>query len=340
MTSWDRSRQVGGFGLRTRRIGSLDVTVVGIGCNNFGRDLDAEATRQIVSAALDQGITFFDTADSYGVPKTTSETILGEILRAHRHEVVIATKFGRTLDEKRGGARATYVKSATEASLRRLQTDYIDLLQLHIPDISTPIEETLSALGELVAEGKVREIGASNFSAEDLRLAAKAADAHGLNSFVSTQAELSLLHRTPAAELLDECERLDVKLLPFRPLFNGLLTGRYRTGSLASANGRIGGKSVEARAKILSDANLTAVELLTSYAEARGHSLLELAFSWLLGHLMVPSVIAGVSSDRQVKSNAAAAAWELTRAEMAEIDLLLQPTTPIHQTISPARSSS
>jgi aryl-alcohol dehydrogenase-like predicted oxidoreductase len=311
--------------MRTRSIGSLAVTVVGVGCNNFGRELDAEATREVVHTALDEGITFFDTADSYGRPKTTSETLLGGILKPHRKRVVIATKFGRALDETRRGAKAAYVRSATEASLRRLQTDYVDLMQLHIPDPDTPIEETLAALGELMAEGKIREIGGSNFSAVQLREVSQTAQACGLPRFASTQAQYSLLHRTPTAEVVAECERSGVRLLPWRPLFNGLLTGKYRSGPPPPDGTRIGGKTDAARADIMSSSNLATVAALTDFAEARGHSLLELAFGWLLSQGVAPSVIAGVTSPRQVASNAASAGWELTADEMAVVDQLLAP---------------
>ncbi len=314
--------------MRTRTIGSLDVTVVGIGCNNFGRELDAEATRGVVHAALDAGIAFFDTADSYGQPVTTSESLLGEFLAPHRDRVAIATKFGRVLDDQRQGAKAAYVREATEASLRRLRTDRIDLMQLHIPDTTTPIEETLGALGELIAEGKIREIGASNFTADQVRSMVEAAKANGVPQFSATQAEFSLLHRAPVAPLIAECERSGLKLLPFRPLFNGLLTGKYRPGAPLPADSRIGGKSDAAKARIMSPANMATVGALTHYAEARGHTILQLAFAWLLAHDFVPSVIAGVTSPRQVASNAAAAEWSLTAAELAEVNALLETNEP------------
>jgi aryl-alcohol dehydrogenase-like predicted oxidoreductase len=244
-------------------------------------------------------------------------------LKPHRDRVVIATKFGRVLDENRGGARAGYVRSATEASLRRLQTDRIDLMQLHIPDPSTPIEETLTVLADLMKEGKVREIGCSNVGADQLRAWTLAARRAGLPAFASTQAEYSLLHRRPVADLLAACEEMGVKLLPFRPLFNGLLSGRYHPGAPAPATSRIGAKSADAQAKILTPGNLAAMAALTRWAEARGRSLLELAFAWLLDHPAVPSIIAGVSSSTQVRGNAQAAQWRLTPAEREEVDQLL-----------------
>jgi len=309
--------------VQTRSIGSLAVSVVGIGCNNFGRELDGEATDRIVHAAIDAGITLFDTADSYGRPKTTSETLLGEALKGRRDKVVLATKFGRWLDDTRGGGSAQYVRAATEASLRRLQTDRIDLMQMHIPDPATPIEETLGALRDLQAEGKIREIGGSNLSAEALRTVSAAASAAGLPSFTSVQEEFNLLHREPVADLLVECERLGVRLLPFRPLFHGLLTGKYSDRASLAPGSRIGNRSAEQQAELLSPANMARVAALTAFAQHHGHSLLELAFAWLLAHDAVPSIIAGVSSAGQVASNAAAAQWALTAADMAAIDALL-----------------
>ena len=309
--------------MQTRSIGSLAVSVVGIGCNNFGRELDGDATNRIIHAAIDAGITFFDTADSYGKPKTTSETLVGEALKGRRDKVVIATKFGRRLDETRGGGSAHYVRAATEASLRRLQTDRIDLMQMHIPDPETPIEETLGALRDLQGEGKIREIGGSNLSAAQLRAVNEAANAAGLPRFVSVQEEFSLLHREPVANLLAECERQDVRLLPFRPLFHGLLTGKYNGGAPA-AGSRIANRSAEQQSELLSPSNLARVAALTGFAQAHGRSLLELAFAWLLAHEAVPSIIAGVSSPGQVASNAAAASWTLNAEDMAAIDALLE----------------
>lgn len=309
--------------MRTRSIGSLDVTVVGIGCNNFGRELDLAATREIVHAALDEGITFFDTADTYGRPKTASETFLGNALKGNRDKVVIATKFGRMLDERRQGAKPAYVRSATEASLQRLQTDRIDLMQLHIPDLTTPIEDTLGALKDLIAEGKIGEIGNSNVSPKQLRAMDAVARSHGLPRFVSTQAEFNLLYRAEPAELLAECERIGVGFVPFRPLFHGLLAGKYRTGAVLAPGTRIGDKSADQQAQILSPGNLRAVELLASYAQDKGRSLLDLAFAWLLSHPDIPSVIAGVSSPRQVASNAKAADWVLSLDERSEVAGLL-----------------
>ncbi len=309
--------------MRTRSIGSLEVTVVGIGCNNFGRELDAAATTKIVHAALDEGITFFDTADSYGRPKTSSETMLGAALKVHRDKVVVATKFGRVLDDERQGAKASYVRAATEASLRRLQTDRIDLMQLHVPDPTTPVEETLGTLQDLIAEGKIREIGNSNLSGTQLAEMDEIARRSGLPRFASTQAEYNMLHRQPVVDVVTACEQLDISLLPFRPLYHGLLTGKYLTDAPLPAGTRIGDKSADSQAEILSPANLVVVAALNRYAQERGHSLLELAFAWLLAHPFIPSVIAGVSSPRQVASNARAASWVLSSHEEAEVERIL-----------------
>ena len=309
--------------MRKRRIGSLEVSVTGVGCNNFGRELDLAETRRVVDAALDHGITFFDTADQYGRPFTTSETFLGEALAGRRNEAVIATKFGRVLDEQRQGASPAYVRAATEASLKRLRTDRIDLMQLHVPDPATPIAETLGALDELVKEGKIREIGSSNFDARQTREAEDAARENGTVRFVSTQAEYSLLQRSAEAELLPECERLGIGFLPFFPLFNGLLSGRYRAGEAPPSGSRIGGKDAAAQARIMSEANMAAVGRLTAYAEAHGHTLLDLAFAWLLAHEAIPSVIAGVRTPEQAAANAAASRWELTPAQRAEVSALV-----------------
>jgi aryl-alcohol dehydrogenase-like predicted oxidoreductase len=211
----------------TRRIGSLEVSVVGLGCNNFGRRLDFDATSAVVDAALEAGITFFDTADTYG--GTKSEEYLGRALGRRRDDVVVATKFGSKVDEQRRGARPEYVRQAVEDSLRRLGTDRIDLYQLHWPDPEVPIGETLGALDELVKAGKVREVGCSNFSAEQLR-EAEEATREGAARFVSVQNEYSLLHREPEEEVLPKCERLGIAFVPYFPLANGLLTGGSTVG--------------------------------------------------------------------------------------------------------------
>jgi aryl-alcohol dehydrogenase-like predicted oxidoreductase len=301
----------------TRRIGSLEVSVVGLGCNNFGRRLDFDATSAVVDAALEAGITFFDTADTYG--DTKSEEYLGRALGRRRDDVVVATKFGSKVDEQRRGARPEYVRQAVEDSLRRLGTDRIDLYQLHWPDPEVPIGETLGALDELVKAGKVREVGCSNFSAEQLR-EAEEATREGAARFVSVQNEYSLLHREPEAEVIHECERLGMAFVPYFPLANGLLTGKYRRGQAAPAGSRLDSSRGE---KMLTEENLAVVERLIEFSASRGHTILELAFSWLLRLPTVASVIAGATSAEQARGNAGAAGWQLTDEDLNEVDSIV-----------------
>jgi aryl-alcohol dehydrogenase-like predicted oxidoreductase len=305
--------------LETRRIGSLEVSVVGLGCNNFGWRIDADASAAAVHAALDAGINFFDTADIYGAG--ASEEFLGLALGPRRGEVLIASKFGMKMDEQRRGARPEYVRRAVEDSLRRLATDRIDLYQLHQPDLEVPIVETLGALDDLVRAGKVREIGASNFSGDQLR-AAEAAVLKGGARFVSVQNQYSLVHREPEADVLPECVRANIAFLPFFPLANGLLTGKYRRGQPLPEGSR-------ARdgfgPKVFTDANLSLVESLAQFAAAHGHTMLELAVSWLAAQPAVASVIAGAKSPQQVKTNASAAGWRLTAEDLAAIEAILAP---------------
>ncbi len=303
--------------METRKIGSLDVSVVGLGCNNFGGRLDPERTAAVVHACLDAGVTFFDTADVYG--GTKSEEYIGRALGNRRDEVVLATKFGGRIDDDRRGAKADYVQRAVEDSLRRLNTDRIDLYQLHVPDAETPIEETLAALDDLVRAGKVREIGCSNFSVEQLR-AADAGVRPGRARFRSVQNEYSLLHRAPEEGVLAECERLGQGFLPYFPLASGLLTGKYRQGQPAPEGTRLANATSN---RFLNDESLARAEALIRFAEGRGRTILELAVSWLLARPVVASVIAGATSPAQVHANAAAARSQLTAAEMAEVDAIL-----------------
>ena len=302
--------------METRKVGSLHVSVVGLGCNNFGRRLDAAQTAAVVDAALDAGINFFDTADVYGGGQ--SEEFIGRALGSRRNAVVIATKFGNRMEGQGSGASAAYVREACEASLRRLGTDYIDLYQLHRPDPQVSIAETLGALDELVRAGKVREIGCSNFSAEQIR-EAEAAHANGAR-FVSVQNEYSLLKRDVERDVLPECERAGLTFLPYFPLASGLLTGKYRRGEPAPSGSRLAGGG---RANQLSDQNLAIVEELIRFAEAHGHTILELAFSWLLARPVVASVIAGATKPEQVHANTGAAQWRLTADELGEIDRIV-----------------
>jgi aryl-alcohol dehydrogenase-like predicted oxidoreductase len=306
--------------METRRIGSLDATVVGLGCNNFGMRLDAGATAQVITAALDAGVTFFDTADSYG--RGRSEEYVGRALAGMRREVVIATKFGSDMGEGRRGARADYVARAAEASLQRLGTDYIDLYQLHRPDPDVPIAETLGALDALVKAGKVREIGCSNFSLAQLQEAA--AVPSGVARFASVQNEYSLMERDAERDVLPECERTGLAFLPYFPLASGLLTGKYRRGRPLPEGTRLtdGGRF----AGSLTDRNLELVERLALFAERHGRSLLDLAFAWLLARPAVASVIAGATSREQIRANARAGRWTLSDAEYAEATALLAPT--------------
>jgi aryl-alcohol dehydrogenase-like predicted oxidoreductase len=302
--------------MKTRKIGSLDVTVVGLGCNNFGWRIDAAATASVVDAALNAGINFFDTADIYG--KGQSEEYLGRALGSRRDKIILATKFGMEMDDKRRGAKPAYIRQAVENSLRRLGTDHIDLYQLHRPDPDTPIQDTLGALAELVQAGKVREIGCSNFSVEQLQ-EAEGAVKSGAARFVSVQNQYSILHREPEPQVLPECARAGLAFLPFFPLANGLLTGKYQRSKTPPPGSRA---EAGFGPKVFTDENLAIVEQLTEFAESRGHTILELAFRWLLTRSEIPSVIAGAKSAEQVKGNVAAGStdWVLTDAELAEIN--------------------
>ena len=303
--------------METRRIGSLEVSVVGLGCNNFGWRIDAGASAATVNAALDAGINFFDTADIYGAGQ--SEEFLGQALGPRRNGVLIATEFGMKMDEHRLGARPEYVRQAAEDSLRRLGTDRIDLYQLHQPDPQVPIAETLGALDDLVRAGKVREIGCSNFSGDQLH-AAEAAVRKGGARFVSVQNQYSMVDREPETDVIPECVREGIAFLPYFPLANGLLTGKYRRGQPLPEGSR-------ARdgfgPKVFTDENLALVESLTEFAAGRGRSMLELAVSWLAAQPAVASVIAGAKSPEQVKANASAAGWRLTEADLAAIEAML-----------------
>jgi len=311
--------------LEKRKIGSLDVSVVGVGCNNFGIRIDEAHTREVIDAAIGAGINFFDTADTYATGR--SEELIGQILGARRSQVIIATKFGVEVPGQGKGARPEYVRKAFDASLKRLRTDYVDLYQLHTPDPDVPIAETLGALDELVEAGKVREIGCSNFSASQLREAESEARRLGTARFVSVQNEYSLLHREPEAEVLGECEREGIAFLPFFPLKSGLLTGKYRKGKPIPEGTRVA--KYDRYRSLLTEENLDHVERLIAYAEAHGHTILELAFSWLLAHGPVTSVIAGASSAQQVRANVNAANWRLGAAELEEINELLSRGTEI-----------
>jgi aryl-alcohol dehydrogenase-like predicted oxidoreductase len=287
--------------MKTRALGSLQVSEVGVGCNNFGSRLDQGHATDVVNAAIEAGINFFDTADIYGA--TQSEVFLGEALQGRRDQVIVASKFGMPINDTHFGASPDYVRSACDDSLRRLNTDYIDLYQLHYPDEKTPLADTLGALAELVAAGKVREIGCSNFTPEQLREAKVAAGTGP--SFVSVQNQYSLLDRTPERDgVLQACDELGIGFLPFYPLANGLLTGKVRPGEPIPEGTRLSKMAPERSAHWLSDELQARVGTLLEYADTANSTILTFAFSWLLHHREVSSVIAGASSSEQVRANA------------------------------------
>ena len=306
--------------LRNLGRSGLRVSAVGLGCNNFGGRIGLEESRAVVHAALDAGITLFDTADAYG-ERGGSETALGAILGPRRKDVVLASKFALPMDddEVRKGASRRYIVAAVEASLRRLRTDWIDLYQQHRPDPLTPIEETLRALDDLTRAGKIRYAGCSNFPAWQVVEAAWTARHLNLSGFVSCQDELSLLVRGAEAELMPAMRGYGLGLLPYFPLASGLLTGKYQRNQPMPADARLA-KTQRLADCYLTEANWTAAERLGDFAGARGHTLLELAFSWLLSRPLVSSVIAGATKPAQVSANVAAGGWVLTAEELAEVD--------------------
>jgi aryl-alcohol dehydrogenase-like predicted oxidoreductase len=310
--------------MRFRRLGGsgLAVSVVGIGCNNFGGRIDADRTSEVVHAALDAGINLFDTADTYGNPQGGSEELLGRALGSRRPDVVIATKFGNSMGGLNGpdwGARGSrrYIHRAVEASLRRLGTDYIDLYQMHVPDRQTPIEETLAALDDLVRAGKVRYLGNSNFAGWQLADADWTARAGHLNRFVSAQNEYSLLKRDVERGVVPACERFGLGLLPYFPLASGLLTGKYRRGEAAPAGTRLATREDRLKA-----ARWDVIEALEGYADKRGIPLLHVAIGGLAAQPTVASVIAGATSADQVRANVAAVEWQPTPEDLVELDEL------------------
>lgn len=311
--------------MEKRRLGNsgLLVSVVGLGCNNFGgmkQSLDTEGVRRIVHAAIDAGVNFFDTSDSYG-QNGGSEIALGEVLSGGlRDEVVLATKFASPLDREKttryNGSRA-YIMKAVEDSLRRLKTDYIDLYQYHFPDPYTPIEETLRALDDLVHQGKVRYIGCSNLAPWQIMDGWWTSKHHNLYGFISHQAEYSLLERGAEETLFPVLDRTGISLLPYFPLASGLLTSKYRKGQPIPEGTRMSMPRFQAR---MTEERLEVVEKLIAFAEARGRTILELAMSWLASEKRVASIIAGATSPEQVRSNAAAVGWKLTPEDLAELD--------------------
>jgi aryl-alcohol dehydrogenase-like predicted oxidoreductase len=294
--------------VRTRTLGPLEVTVVGLGCNNFGGRTDEQATFAVIDAALDAGVTFFDTSDTYG-NQGGSEELIGRALQGRRDQVVLATKWGKPMGDgaERRGSR-DYILGAVEASLRRLQTDVIDLYQHHEEDPETPLEETVATVEQLVAEGTVRAWGTSNYRAETLeRVRALASGA-----FVSEQSEYSLLRRDAEAELLPACARLGLGFIPYFPLASGLLTGKVTREAPPAPGTRLHGREIPA-------ADLERVEALTAWADAHGRSLLEVAIGGLLAVQPVVSVIAGATKPEQVRLNAKAGEWAPSAAELADL---------------------
>ena len=308
--------------MKHRKLGQspLEVSVVGLGCNNFGNRVDLEGTRRVVHTALDLGITLFDTADIYG-NKGGSETFLGQSLGARRKDIVLATKFGMAMDEAetlRGASRA-YIMSAVEASLGRLGTDWIDLYQLHRPDPKTPIEETLRALEDLIQQGKVRYIGCSNLPAWQVVEAQWTARKIGSHAFISCQDEYSLIVREPDRELIPAAQAYGLGVLPYFPLAGGFLTGKYKRGQPMPAGARLN-TAKRLADRYITDANWAIVESLENFCAQRGRTLLDLAIAWLAARPQISSVIAGATKPEQVEQNVRAAEWTLSAEELAEVD--------------------
>jgi len=304
--------------LRNLGRSGLRVSLVGLGCNNFGQRMDLASSTKVIHKALDAAITLFDTADVYG-GRGGSETVLGQVLGDRRKDIVLASKFGMPMDEgEKKGASRRYIVAACEASLKRLKTDWIDLYQQHRPDTLTPIEETLRALDDLVRAGKARYVGHSNFTPAQTVEAQWAARHFNFNSFISAQDEYSVLKRELDAEALGVYQRYGLGLLPYFPLASGLLTGKHKRGA-AAAGSRL---QMDTFSGFMNDANFDKVEKLEAFAKARGHTLLELAFSWLAARPTVGSIIAGATKPEQIEANVKAVSWELTADEMKEIDKL------------------
>ncbi|MGH9096889.1 MAG: aldo/keto reductase [Acidimicrobiales bacterium] len=309
---------------KTGRSG-LGLSVAGLGCNQFGNTLDREASAAVVQRALEEGITHFDTADSYG--RGASEEFLGAALGKHRDEVMVATKFSSAMGEgpyPRGASRS-WVLQACEASLRRLDTDHIDLYYLHRPDPSTPVQETLGALDDLVRQGKVRYVACSNFGGWQIADAAHVAREFGTERFVADQGQWSLLARDVETEVIPACLYFELGFVPYFPLAAGLLTGKYRSGQPLPPEGRLTRNADSPfYAHLLNEQNLQTVDVLSAWAEERDRSITELALSWLAGKPVVTSVIGGATRPDQVTANVAAMGWQLSEDEYASVDKLLR----------------
>ena len=310
--------------LRNLGRSGLRVSLVGLGCNNFGGRIDMAATRATVDKAIESGITLFDTADTYGNRggnKGDSERALGDVLGERRKQIVLATKFCMPMDEAKGlrGASRRYIMSAIEASLKRLRTDWIDLYQLHRPDPDTPIEETLRALDDLVRAGKVRHIGCSNLPAAEMIEAHALVQRRDLTAFITCQDEYSLLARAIERDVIPAAKAQGMSVLPYFPLASGLLTGKYKHGAPPPPGTRLA-KLPQHASDFMTERNWRIVGALEAFVACRGRSMLELAFSWLLREPAVASVIAGATSPAQLEQNIRAAGWTLSAAELAEID--------------------
>jgi len=313
--------------MEKRKLGNskLEVSIVGVGCNNFGLRTDLAQTRAVVDRAIDLGITLFDCADRYGSPPGSSELQLGEALGARRKQIVLTSKFGNPMDDSgtMQGASPRYIKIAVEASLKRLKTDWIDLYQLHRPDTGTPIEETLRALDDLVRAGKIRHAGCSQFSAAQIRDAAKAAKKAGIEGLVSAQNHYNLLKRDMEKEFVPAIREHNISFIPFYPLGGGLLTGKYQRDS--APEGSRFHKPREQEKRALGENPWPVLERLEKFCAARGRTMLELATNWLLSRPGVASMIAGATRPAQVEANVKAVGWKLSAADLAEIDRITAP---------------
>lgn len=320
--------------MQKRKLGKsdLEVSIVGLGCNNFGDRIDLAATRRVVDKALDLGITLFDTADAYGNPKGGSEECLGQILGPRRKDIVLASKFGLPMDAAgtMKGASRRYIMQAFEASLQRLRTDWIDLYHVHQPDAATPIEETLRALDDLIRQGKVRHIGCSNFSAKQVDEAQACARDKGLTPFICAQDQYSLLARGIERDLIPTMQKYGMSLLPYFPLASGLLTGKYRDRVTMPEGARLS-YSKRHIDRFVTDTNWNMVDALQEFCDRRGRPLLDLAFGWLLGNPVVASVIAGATKPEQLEQNVRATGWTLSGEERAEVERITQAATDPRQ---------
>jgi aryl-alcohol dehydrogenase-like predicted oxidoreductase len=303
----------------------LQVSAVGLGCNNFGMRCDLDQSKAVVKQAIDSGINFFDTADIYG-GRGKSEEMLGEALKGHRRDAIIATKFFAPMGEGPlwGGGSRRYIFEAVDASLRRLGTDYIDVYQMHGPDAKSPIEETMRALDDVVRAGKVRYVGCSNFNGWQVVESQWIAHTEHLSKFVSAQNQYNLLDRRVERELAPACEKYGLGILPYFPLASGFLTGKYRPGEKPSEGTRLAAWGPRGES-MLSEPNFAMLTKLEDFAQTRGHTMIDLAIGWLSSHPFVPSVIAGATKAEQIVQNVAAGEWKLTPDEMAEVDKITKP---------------